>query len=71
MTHQVGGNFGKSTTTHKLFEICLKFSPTSKEVREAYFFNAEQRSSTDKSSRNYYPVAIIPKYDWEGEMPED
>lgn len=36
-----------------------------------YFFNAEQRSSTNKSSRNHNPVAVIPKYDRESEMPED
>jgi hypothetical protein len=39
--------------------------------REAYFFYAEQGSSTDKSGRDYNPVAIIPKYNRKSQMPED
>ena len=31
--------------------------------RDTYFFYAEQRSSTDESCRNNYPMAIIPEYD--------
>lgn len=37
--------------------------------RDTHFFYAEQRCSTDKSSRNYYPMTIIPKYDWKSKMP--
>jgi hypothetical protein len=39
--------------------------------REAHFFYAEQGSSTDKSGRDYNPVAIIPKYNRKSQMPED
>ena len=41
------------------------------ESRDTYFFYAEQRSSTNESSGNHNPMAIIPKYDRKSEMPED